>query len=323
MNSIVTQKWYDDSLVEIIVSDNASDDDTESLVVLFQQKYANIKYHKNETNIGANPNFLVWIELCHGEYVSVMGSDDFLLPWWLERILNVIKIHVPDLILSNYYEFFDVEVKLDNLHYEKNHQNKLYFKWLSNFINYLSNSKIDVFKMVWLFSFISIFCFKRGLFADYKNRLILSLNNVKWHGALDYVENHYFNIPLILYSGLWKDNNIVMINEFVVWAQRNNMQSTWSIKFKIIQDFYILLKSTFGKVKSIHFLLFYKLLSWRILFWIGSKIKKILLRLRLYSFAASIWSKYPFIVSILFVLISVLVLFCFFFLMYLTIIKIF
>ena len=64
--------------VEIVVSDNASTDNTEALVREYQARFPRIRYHKNPENLGADRNFLKVVELGEGEYCWLLGSDDAL-----------------------------------------------------------------------------------------------------------------------------------------------------------------------------------------------------------------------------------------------------
>lgn len=64
--------------VEIVVSDNASTDNTEALVREYQAHFPRIRYHKNPENLGADRNFLKVVELGEGEYCWLLGSDDAL-----------------------------------------------------------------------------------------------------------------------------------------------------------------------------------------------------------------------------------------------------
>ena len=50
--SIVAEKEFIDKKVEIIVTDNNSNDGTDKLMTEYTNKYANIVYVKNSNNIG-------------------------------------------------------------------------------------------------------------------------------------------------------------------------------------------------------------------------------------------------------------------------------
>lgn len=64
--------------VEIVVSDNASTDNTAALVHEYQARFPRIRYHKNSENLGFDRNILKVVELAEGEYCWLLGSDDAL-----------------------------------------------------------------------------------------------------------------------------------------------------------------------------------------------------------------------------------------------------
>ena len=72
LDSIVNQTY---SNKEIIVSDNASTDETEKIVKEYLKKYK-VEYYKNEKNISAEANFTRCIELANGEFIAIYHSDD-------------------------------------------------------------------------------------------------------------------------------------------------------------------------------------------------------------------------------------------------------
>jgi glycosyltransferase involved in cell wall biosynthesis len=64
--------------VEIIVSDNCSTDQTESLVRSFSS--SRIRYHKHPQNIGAINNFNYCLEQASGHYFLMLHDDDLIDP---------------------------------------------------------------------------------------------------------------------------------------------------------------------------------------------------------------------------------------------------
>lgn len=77
---------------EVCVSDNCSNDGTES-VVHHAQKFFPIKYHRNPSNLGITRNFLNVVEMAQGEFVWLIGDDDLLLPEALGTIQELIAAH--------------------------------------------------------------------------------------------------------------------------------------------------------------------------------------------------------------------------------------
>ena len=81
LDSIVNQTYPNK---EIIISDNASTDETEKIVKEFVKKYK-VKYYRNKKNIGAEANFTRCIELAIGEFIAIFHSDDFYKPDMIQK----------------------------------------------------------------------------------------------------------------------------------------------------------------------------------------------------------------------------------------------
>lgn len=92
LNSIIKNKKRFSGDFQVCVSDNCSTDDTEE-VVRRAQADIEIKYHKNNENMGIPRNFLNVVEMAKGEFVWLIGDDDLLLPCAIEEIINLIDAH--------------------------------------------------------------------------------------------------------------------------------------------------------------------------------------------------------------------------------------
>ena len=66
-----------DDIVEILVSDNHSEDNTSELVAAFKRKYDNLTYNRNKTNIRGKNFNLIW-KISKGKYSIALGDDDYL-----------------------------------------------------------------------------------------------------------------------------------------------------------------------------------------------------------------------------------------------------
>jgi len=64
------------SNIEVLVVDNASQDNIESVIADYNDK--RLKFYKNKQNLGMYGNFNRCIELSHGEYIHILHSDDFI-----------------------------------------------------------------------------------------------------------------------------------------------------------------------------------------------------------------------------------------------------
>jgi abequosyltransferase len=88
----------DESQVEVIISDNASDDETPEIVRSFQQRGTRITYYRNDTNIGSDANFVRCYEYARGEYVWIFGDDDVIVPGGLREVVRQLESRRYDLL---------------------------------------------------------------------------------------------------------------------------------------------------------------------------------------------------------------------------------
>lgn len=71
--------------VEVIISDNASTDDTPDVVRAYNGR---VRYHRNSENIGAFGNFALLTKLATGDYFSWLQDDDYIFPRFAERAVS-------------------------------------------------------------------------------------------------------------------------------------------------------------------------------------------------------------------------------------------
>ena len=74
--------------IEIVVSDNGSTDDTESVMKQFQEE--GIRYFRNEKNLYFDLNLIKIVEHAKGEYIFFLSDEDYVdhknILWLLEQI---------------------------------------------------------------------------------------------------------------------------------------------------------------------------------------------------------------------------------------------
>ena len=93
--------------IEVLVSDNASDDGTNEMMA---QSFPMVRYIKNETNQGSDYNFLQCYREATGKYVILFGSDDRMSAGAIDYLTNFLENNDCDLVFLN-YRFFDVTKK--------------------------------------------------------------------------------------------------------------------------------------------------------------------------------------------------------------------
>lgn len=78
LDSLVCQPEFLNGAVEIVISDNASTDNTTELIRYYQNKYDNIVYHRNVKNIGivnGDINYAIAMQSGHG-ILRKLGGDN-------------------------------------------------------------------------------------------------------------------------------------------------------------------------------------------------------------------------------------------------------
>jgi glycosyltransferase involved in cell wall biosynthesis len=90
IESILAQTYTD---FELIISDNASTDDTEKIGRRFAELDARVLYSRNPVNIGGvrNENRTTW--LARGEYFKLAAHDDLINPVYLEHCVAELDSH--------------------------------------------------------------------------------------------------------------------------------------------------------------------------------------------------------------------------------------
>lgn len=109
LQSVLKQK---NVVFEVIVIDNASSDNTSQMMQEFSF-FKEVKYIRNDTNIGMIPNWSKALyNYCHGEWVLILSDDDLLIDdyylYKAQRIIeedkHVVLIHANRIVLTDTLE---------------------------------------------------------------------------------------------------------------------------------------------------------------------------------------------------------------------------
>lgn len=103
--AILADQMKDETRVELIISDNASPDETPSVVQDFVSRGLRVRYIRNAQNVGPDANFLQCFELAQGKYVWIFSDDDLIVPGGLAKILTYCATAEYDLIWVSAYSF--------------------------------------------------------------------------------------------------------------------------------------------------------------------------------------------------------------------------
>ncbi len=74
--------------IEVVVTDNASTDDTWSVVNRLAAADSRVRPFRNDTNLGPVRNWIAGLDRCTGDYVKVLWSDDWIEPTFVAELLE-------------------------------------------------------------------------------------------------------------------------------------------------------------------------------------------------------------------------------------------
>lgn len=106
--SIESALCQDYPMIEIIVSDNASTDDTQDICREFSKKDDRVKYVTQPSNIGAVANFAEVLKRASGEYFMWLGDDDWIDVSYVSHCVSLLRAD-PEVALASgaakYYRY--------------------------------------------------------------------------------------------------------------------------------------------------------------------------------------------------------------------------
>ena len=106
IRSILGQSFAD---FELIITDNASSDGTEAICREFARADSRIRYHRNETNLGAAENFNLGFRLASGELFKWCAHDDLLSPNYVEVCVAALEANTRAVLAHGVQRGIDAE----------------------------------------------------------------------------------------------------------------------------------------------------------------------------------------------------------------------
>lgn len=101
------------NLIEIIVSDNCSTDDTPAVVNSIVEGGFPVCYIRNAMDIGWGKNFLQCFDIANGVYVLILGDDDFFVDGALSKLIFHLKVGDYGVVCIKTYGF-DYDFKAEH-----------------------------------------------------------------------------------------------------------------------------------------------------------------------------------------------------------------
>jgi glycosyltransferase involved in cell wall biosynthesis len=108
IDSLLAQTFED---FELIISDNASTDQTEQICRAYAEKDERIRYYRNDKNIGCACNFNRVFELSSGEYFKWAAYDDLHAPNFISKCVEVLDQDSTIILCHSQVYFIDEQGK--------------------------------------------------------------------------------------------------------------------------------------------------------------------------------------------------------------------
>lgn len=104
LDSVLIQTFRD---YELIISDNASDDDTESICMDYRSKDPRIRYVRQKHNLGAHNNFNFVTQNARGHLFTWLAHDDILEPAFLEKTVQFMSDNPNAVLVASDFGLID------------------------------------------------------------------------------------------------------------------------------------------------------------------------------------------------------------------------
>ncbi|MDM8546571.1 glycosyltransferase family 2 protein [Candidatus Venteria ishoeyi] len=92
--------------LEIIISDNASTDQTEEICSRLQKEYNNIIYIKHPSNMGATDNFNFVLKQAKGQYFMWLGDDDWIDENYISECTSILEVEASVAIVAGIPKYY-------------------------------------------------------------------------------------------------------------------------------------------------------------------------------------------------------------------------
>lgn len=180
LDSIVSQLGEISEEVEILVSDNASTDETSEIIGEYQRKYSFIKYFCNDENLGADRNFDLAVRRSSGEYVWLFSDDDIMVPGAIKKAISVLRNYPKLAAIFVNWGNYNPNLKKHHIKRNVNIQKDMLFITADDF---LSTVKLNA-----IFVSSNIIC--RSLWEQVHSELYIESNWIHYAILLNFIVGH-------------------------------------------------------------------------------------------------------------------------------------
>lgn len=177
--------------VEVVISDNASTDDTFSVVTTFQAKSGNISYFKNTTNLGFDRNLLNVVDRARGVYCLTLGDDDALFEGTLKLLVGKLADQETPYMQVNCWGYDHELESPARPHPNRDIKEDQQFASLADFVHSIESYS----DLVGIFGGMSAQLFKREQWSEFPNKeQFLGSNAIHLFILLSAFKDHSFKL---------------------------------------------------------------------------------------------------------------------------------
>jgi glycosyltransferase involved in cell wall biosynthesis len=115
IKSILNQSFSD---FELIIADDASNDNTEQICTEWTRRDQRIQYHRRDTNVGMPNNLTLGIDASKGAFVAVVHDDDVYSPTLLDKWSYCLAKYPQAAFVFNAYNDLDINGKVSRTYCE-------------------------------------------------------------------------------------------------------------------------------------------------------------------------------------------------------------
>jgi abequosyltransferase len=275
IKSIISQKIFiETNDIEIIISDNSSDDETENVLNNYLLQYPNkIFYYKNDENIG-DKNFEKVLSLATGLYLKLNNDTLYHTNETLEYIVHIIKKNInnkPVLFFSNsnidskceYIETSNLEKFINIVSYQ--------ITWIGSFGIWREDFKnISNFNRYSKLQLLQVDVILRNLKLKNKaiiyNKKLFTTLNIDKKGGYDlitvFLDNFLFILNEYKINGDISEKSILKLKKKIVnififrWVFLNYTNTKYNFQ---IENLYVRIKNHCKEIKFTYYIFIFKL----------------------------------------------------------------
>jgi len=151
--------------IEIIIADDCSTDNSQQICEQYASRYSQITFIKNETNLGAQGNFLKILHLCSGKYITYASQDDYWDENFISYLVEKLEFNSSAVLAASAAQLLDKNDKV----YKEQHYNG---KW--------NPEKLSTYGLIYSLMLPSNY----WKWIENKNNKKWIKNNLFFHGVL-------------------------------------------------------------------------------------------------------------------------------------------